>query len=40
MKQNKGLNGDLKPEYKTTTIMAMMGPSTDTDIRSQPFKTD
>ena len=33
MKQNKGLNGDLKPEHKKTVNRTTMSPTT--DINSQ-----
>ena len=38
MKQNKGLNGDLKPEHKKTTKEAMMSPTIDIDSRAPHLK--
>ena len=34
MKQNNGLNGDLKPENKKTTNSTTVGPTTDIDSQA------
>ena len=39
MKQSKGLNGDLMPEYKKTTNKTSMGPTDDLD-KLQPSTID
>ena len=39
MKQNKGLNGDLKSEHKKTTIRTTMIPTTDINNSSSSSST-
>ena len=34
MKQSKGMNGDLKPEYKKTTNRTTITPTTDIDSQA------
>ena len=41
MKQTKGLNWDLKPDHRKTTIkMTTTGPTTDTEVMRQTSNTD